>query len=279
MRDQSIIIPDLIRKAAEVLGSDRVRQPQVPVPSRSSWSRSADIRIEQTLQAGHLVAKDFGLELGGPITCRVVPLQGRAGQITKHQGGWVIDIDESISRDARRLLATVAHEMAHVLLDGHAIRMGSEEEQELLTDAVAALGGFGEVMLVAYEKTETIPLIIVTIHKHSRIGYLSQASLRRLLRYQYRVASPSPYVLWGGVLANSGSMVCVGCSHRLRFPIGRSQLELRCPLCGVCQRFAVVARRTLLQLRIPGQFGQRFQFNSDTDSDSFRTAIPIQIGQ
>jgi hypothetical protein len=32
-------------------------------------------------------------------------------------------------------------------------------------------------------------------------------------------------------------------------------------------------------LRIPGEFGQRFQFNSDTDSDSFRTAIPIQIGQ
>ena len=33
------------------------------------------------------------------------------------------------------------------------------------------------------------------------------------------------------------------------------------------------------ELRIPGQFGQRFQFNSDTDSDSFRTVIPIQIGQ
>jgi hypothetical protein len=27
-------------------------------------------------------------------------------------------------------------------------------------------------------------------------------------------------------------------------------------------------------VRIPGEFGQRFQFNSDTDSDSFRTAIP-----
>jgi hypothetical protein len=32
-------------------------------------------------------------------------------------------------------------------------------------------------------------------------------------------------------------------------------------------------------VRIPGEFGQRFQFNSDTDSDSFRTGNPIQIGQ
>src|SRR5438876_8818070 len=31
-------------------------------------------------------------------------------------------------------------------------------------------------------------------------------------------------------------------------------------------------------LRIPGQIGQRFQFNSDSDSNPFRTGIPIQIG-
>jgi hypothetical protein len=31
-------------------------------------------------------------------------------------------------------------------------------------------------------------------------------------------------------------------------------------------------------LRIPGQIGQRFQFNSDTESNPLRTGIPIQIG-
>ena len=32
-------------------------------------------------------------------------------------------------------------------------------------------------------------------------------------------------------------------------------------------------------LRTPGQFGQRFQFNSDTESKPNRTPIPGQIGQ
>ena len=32
-------------------------------------------------------------------------------------------------------------------------------------------------------------------------------------------------------------------------------------------------------VRNPVQIGQRFQFNSDTESNSFRTAIPMQIGQ
>ncbi|MBI1748311.1 MAG: S1 RNA-binding domain-containing protein, partial [Acidobacteria bacterium] len=43
----------------------------------------------------------------------------------------------------------------------------------------------------------------------------------------------------------------------------------------------VLPRKTSdeLKVRIPGQIGQRFQFNSDTDSNSFRTGIPIQIGQ
>jgi hypothetical protein len=32
-------------------------------------------------------------------------------------------------------------------------------------------------------------------------------------------------------------------------------------------------------LRIPGQIGQRFQFNPDSDSNSIRTGNPIQTGQ
>jgi len=48
----------------------------------------------------------------------------------------------------------------------------------------------------------------------------------------------------------------------------------------VLLRLTSSGRRLVVRpVRIPGQFGQRFQFNSDTDSDSFRTVIPIQIGQ
>ena len=48
---------------------------------------------------------------------------------------------------------------------------------------------------------------------------------------------------------------------------------------GVYTPMPTARARKLCPMRIPGEFGHRFQFNSDTDSDSFRTAIPIQIGQ
>jgi hypothetical protein len=49
------------------------------------------------------------------------------------------------------------------------------------------------------------------------------------------------------------------------------------------KRTACLKRRSfrlrLRGVRIPGQIGQRFQFNTDTESNSIRTGIPIQIGQ
>lgn len=42
---------------------------------------------------------------------------------------------------------TIAHEMAHVLLDMRAVSADGHDEQELMTDTVAALAGFGRIML------------------------------------------------------------------------------------------------------------------------------------
>lgn len=254
--DQRDLLPALIRTAVRVLGIDRVRMAQVSVPSSSSflrWGRALSgrnrepRRVETMLEIASLAAKRLGLDLDAPVQYRFLRLSGRAGQIQKRQGVWFIDLDESVSHDPQRLAATIAHEMAHMLLGIRAVSFGGHDDQELLTDTIAALAGFGRIMLAACERTEVIPLVVVTIQKESRIGYLSKQSLRRVLKFHRRVSSSEPYRLWGGVLAGAPWVVCAGCCQQLRFPRDRRELQVQCPTCGVRQRFKVLARRSLVQ--------------------------------
>jgi tetratricopeptide (TPR) repeat protein len=109
----------------------------------------------------------------------LTPLDGWAWTVGLYQdkdGRAVVQIEESQFDEPLSLVATFAHELAHVLLLGEHRLKEDEEDGERVTDLVAVFLGFG-VFVANSASHSNVFLGLVEGRASSRLGYLNDAEL------------------------------------------------------------------------------------------------------
>ena len=109
----------------------------------------------------------------------LTPLDGWAWTVGLYQdkdGRAVVQIEESQFDEPLSLVATFAHELAHLLLLGEHRLKADEEDGERVTDLLAVFLGFGVFMANSASHTNVF-LGLVEGHERSRVGYLSDTEL------------------------------------------------------------------------------------------------------
>jgi hypothetical protein len=123
-------------------------------------------------------------------------LTGHADHVQRRGNVWYIDIDRQYVGDYERLIAIVAHEFAHIVLNQAGVHLDTERRNEELTDTTAALAGFARIMLEASHRERTLYLVVVSVTTRSRIGYLEKPALRFIAAVRHKlVAGAVPILL------------------------------------------------------------------------------------
>ncbi len=109
----------------------------------------------------------------------LTPLDGWAWTVGLYQdkdGRAIVQIEESQFDEPLSLVATFAHELAHVRLLGEHRLEKDEEDGEQVTDLLAVFLGFGVFMANSASRTNVF-LGLVEGRESSRLGYLSDTEL------------------------------------------------------------------------------------------------------
>jgi hypothetical protein len=78
-----------------------------------------------------------------------------SGTLARPEGqAWTICVDPAFLHDDLALIAIVAHEVAHGVLERDQVTLGEPGRDEVLTDVAAALVGFGQIMLQLQRRVE-----------------------------------------------------------------------------------------------------------------------------
>lgn len=152
-------------------------------------------------------------------------------------GECVVEIDEDKSWDLQRLGAVLAHEAAHMLLAQRRVTVRGIS-LECLADAVAALSGFGALMLEARQRRHTTFLLVATVTETSTIGYLDAGDLRHLLRVHQLAVSESVFT-WKSQWRPGAFLPCAACRSGLKLPEREGAFKVQCPTCRVHQSVQV----------------------------------------
>ena len=250
MRDQRRL-REYVRLAAQALGSEAIRMPQVerpPLPACQQWrsllfrsrQQKHQARVEYATDLVRFIAARYGMTLPR-VALRFVSLDHPAGRVQLRNGIWYIEIAEKYKSDDEQLASILAHEMAHVLLGSRGIRLDEEIRNEELTDCTAALAGFGRVMLRANERTQVEHYIVYMQRVTTYLGYLRRDALRWIIRVQAHLSQDAPRRRWRRVdPEREGFVECPACATRLRLPAISATILLRCACCGLRQRLKLV---------------------------------------
>ena len=109
----------------------------------------------------------------------LTPLDGWAWTVGLYQerdGRAVIQVEESQFGEPLSLVATFAHELAHVLLLGEHHLKGDEEDGERVTDLLAVFLGYG-VFMANSASPANVFLGLLEGRESSRVGYLNDNEL------------------------------------------------------------------------------------------------------
>lgn len=251
MLGNSMLVPQqlapVFSTAARAVGAARVRQPPVThvraaradlrdrapglaLPQSVIMSEDNKQSIRQLIQ---LAADRFGMSVP-KLRLVLTELDSAAGRVRRNGNWWNIEVDRNLRWELNAMAAIIAHEMAHVFLDYHGIGLASQTDNELLVDTVAALVGFGPLMLEAYQpkRSEIQSYEGRTVHE-SKIGYLEPESVRWLSDFQRSVWEGRVELCRGYVyLARQDAIRCVVCGLLMRLPHLQSTIVLNCPSCG-----------------------------------------------
>lgn len=203
-----------------------------PVTKTPEWLQISD-PVEWSTKFTRFAAKRYGLSLSY-FKIKFEELDGgRAGEIRDHGSEFVIFVEPLYKQDAAALSHILAHEMAHVVLNRARMALEPERSNELLTDAVAVLAGFGELFLGRKFHVEVFgfkPVPLITL------GYLSQAEIRWLNRVRHRLGAGAPWPRRRVNRVEQDRMTCAVCQTMLALPSIEATIDLVCPHCTLRQR-------------------------------------------
>jgi hypothetical protein len=111
-----------------------------------------------------------------------------AGQYRADEDGYLfIEIARGFLGSPEAILAILAHESSHHILDLSGIRGSSGDERERLTDLAAFICGFGELILQGHSKVRRVGSAWTQVH----LGYHSSEEYRSTQRWVLRVQNLS----------------------------------------------------------------------------------------
>ncbi|MGH7389776.1 MAG: hypothetical protein ACREM3_10005 [Candidatus Rokuibacteriota bacterium] len=151
-------------------------------PEQLSRPEAAD---DMAAIVGHLYAHARKWAPGLEIPYRVPhvsisPLVSTAGQYRSDSDGYLfIDLSSEFKAEPSAVLAILAHEACHHILDLSGIRGNTREESERLTDLATFICGFGELVLAGHSQVRRVGAIWTAIH----LGYLSPDEYRFAQRW------------------------------------------------------------------------------------------------
>jgi len=236
-------LKEYVRVGAEVLGVPMLRLP--PLTRVPRWQHDSNTE-EWTRAFLRLATARFGLLSPPRIAFRYTPLVGHAGRIREQARTWYVDIDQTYRRSLGAIAIILAHEMAHLVLHHRRVRLEPEQRNEELTDAVAALAGFGPLMVKwsedVTEGVEGATRVTVT----RRIGYLSTDDIRVLTRLHNHISTGRSWHARRRVDPDlTPTFVCPGCGTTLRLPRVVATIDLKCRRCGLSQRLSLGPKHQL----------------------------------
>jgi hypothetical protein len=166
-------------------------------------------------------------------------VKGTAGQVQRRDGVWYIDLDNEHGWDRQCVAGTVAHEVAHILMNQRAVELPDKLEDELLADTVAALGGFCRIMLAGKMRKKVRAGFGEVTTTTSRVGYLSVRALEHLVAVHSWFSSPEP-MKHGEIPSTSTRVDCAACGQKLQVPLARGLVRTKCQSCSLAQDLNIV---------------------------------------
>ena len=132
------------------------------------------------------------------------------------------------------MTAILAHEFAHVVLGAQNIRLEPLQRNEELTDTVAALAGFGRILMEVSERSTVQTGGGCVRTTTTRLGYLGRKNLGTLVTLLDRIATDQPKRRLATVSRIEVDRVaCVGCGTTLALPDVDARVILLCPVCSL----------------------------------------------
>jgi hypothetical protein len=133
-----------MRWLADQFGIERLLRAHVVVPSKQLFAVTTDSEVEDVRRlleviCGYMGVKPASVRLD---LCQDELMPGAAGQWAKREKS-IIRVAYSQLADRERLLATLAHELAHELLLGRGLLTGEESDHEWVTDLLPVFLGVG----------------------------------------------------------------------------------------------------------------------------------------
>lgn len=220
-------------------------------------------RLDYAKGCVRLAVLRFGMTMPR-VKIRFAPLQGRGGRVrVTRDGAWAVDVDPEVYHDHERILAIIAHEVAHIALLGRGIELQPLQRNEELTDAATVLAGFGSVMLSCVLREQVIARDDEVRAFHDRLGYLTPRAIAHLAALRVEMAGGDAafyrehVALWQHVGiddylaardawsaeaagARGRRVACFACGTPMGLPAASPSIRVRCPGCTL--RVVVPAR-------------------------------------
>ncbi len=162
--------------------------------------------------------------------------EGEAAHVFMKDGVWYIEIDYWVYENFSRLTATIAHEMAHVVLGKCGKRLEPSLRNEELTDTVAILAGFGSIFFAVCSTEETIAGPDYEFVRHQTSGYLKRKDINYLLGLKENISADRTVTRWSPIkIGKSKNMFCYACGVEIRTPHRQGAFRIICPICTARQ--------------------------------------------
>ncbi|MFO0552406.1 MAG: hypothetical protein U0271_28720 [Polyangiaceae bacterium] len=164
---------DRVRRAWMVL-RDALENGRLPAAPTSAFDAlhtyDPEEQVVSVQRLARQVAEQYGLKVGTiVVTFRQlkVPAQVELGDSMD----FFVEVDKSLAEHPSDLAAALGHEVAHIFLHRHGVRLPETADNEVLTDATACLYGFAHLLAGTYrvDKHQTRALGYMTTEE---IGYL-----------------------------------------------------------------------------------------------------------
>ena len=124
------------------------------------------------------------------IFVRFIPITDHPAHVRRDGNSWKIEVDPKFKSNNYALMAIIAHEVAHVVLEKKQLKLSPKQLNEELTDTVSILGGFGEAIFCASHMEKYNPFEETMCIE--RLGYLQKNEIMHLCRIKELISKGQP---------------------------------------------------------------------------------------
>ena len=243
-----------VRLACKAIGEVAVKAPTVPVRGRttlpnpiidrlrgkfSTQKKKREAFVHQTVLR---IADHCNIEIPRIATRFTDKDSEFGGRVWSKGEIWYIELNNRLRFDDAALVATIAHEMAHVVLLRSKIRITPMLTNEELTDVTAAMFGFGNYLRRVARRQRRLTVGTTTLIRTETLGYLSPSEFDYVMTIKNSLVSPKATLRRTKVNLRSAIWApCRVCSDELELPRETGLTTLQCTTCRSSSQFELLS--------------------------------------